>query len=277
MRDAGVRDPNPRRQILKDLQSLIEEKRLHGYRPILLIDANGDYQQGKDKGLQQFIDETQLDDPYASRFGHTRTYIHGSSRLDYIFMDKALLPSIRRIGYLGTHEGAPSDHIMAFVDMDHESMFAGLINRPPMAHSREILIEQEDKVNNFLREVQARFGEHTFTERVFALAKSFVEAGPSQENIDRYNKLYGQFLEIVNGAANKVGKKKFGYVRSSKLLTAGSHVLLWRYALDCRQRGAPPTKKLITLCKRLEIDIKEVLVVSDKELRKRMRMSRSKL
>ena len=97
MRDAGVRDPNPRRQILKDLQSLIEEKRLHGYRLILLIDANGDYQQWKDKGLQQFIDETQLDDPYASRFGHTRTYIHGSSHLDYIFMDKALLPSIRRI------------------------------------------------------------------------------------------------------------------------------------------------------------------------------------
>ena len=277
MRDAGVKNPNPRSQLLKDLQSLIQGKRQHGYRPILLIDANGDYQQGKDKGLQHFLDETQLEDPYASRFGHTRTYIHGSSRLDYIFMDKALLPSIKRIGYLGTHDGAPSDHLMAYVDMEQESMFAGLINRPPVAHSREILIEQEDKVQKFLREVQARFDEHTLAERVFELAKSFAEAGPSQENIDRYNKLYGQFLELVRGAAKKIGKKKHGYARSTQLATAGTHVLLWKYVIDCRHRGAPPTKKLTTLCKRLEIDIEEVMALPEKDLRIRMRTSRKHL
>ena len=63
MRDAGVRDPNPRRQILTDLQTLIQEKRTLGYRPIVLIDANGDYQRGKDKGIQHFIEEAQLEDP----------------------------------------------------------------------------------------------------------------------------------------------------------------------------------------------------------------------
>jgi hypothetical protein len=73
MKDAGIREPNPRRQILKDLQTLIQEKRLQGYRPILLMDANGDYQKGKDNGLRHFVDETQLEDPYASQFGHTRT------------------------------------------------------------------------------------------------------------------------------------------------------------------------------------------------------------
>ena len=182
-------------------------------------------------------------------------------------MDKALLPSISRIGYLGTHEGTPSDHITAYVDMDHESMFAGLINRPLMAQSREILIEQEDKVQNFLREVQARFSEHTLAERVFALAKSFVEAGPTTENIDRYNKLYGQFLELVRGAAKKTGKKKNGYARSSKLVTAGTHVLLCRYANDCRQRGAPPTTRLLKFGQRLEIDIDELMKLPDNEFR----------
>ena len=105
------------------------------YRPILMIDANGDYQQGKDKGLQSFLDKSHLVDPYADRFGHTRTYLHGKLRLDYIFMDPALVQSITAIGYLGTHEGANSDHIMAYVDMDQRSLFAGLINRPPPLRS----------------------------------------------------------------------------------------------------------------------------------------------
>ena len=277
MRDAGIRDPNPRRQILKDIQALIQEKRSNGYRPILLIDANGDYQKGKDKGLQQFLEESQLEDPYASRFGHTRTYIHGSSRLDYIFMDRALVQSIKRIGYLGTHEGAPSDHVMAYVDMDQATMFAGLINRPPMAHSREILVEQEDKVQKFLREVTARFSEHTVQERVYAMARAFVEKGATQENITKYNKLYGQFIELVQGAAKKVGKKKHGYVRSRPLATAGTHVLLYRYANDCRQRGAPPTTRLFKLGERLQVDIVELMELPEQEFRRKMRQSRTNL
>jgi hypothetical protein len=40
---------------------------------------------------------------------------------------------------------------MAYVDMEQKTMFAGLINRPPPAHSRDILIEQEDKVQDFLQ------------------------------------------------------------------------------------------------------------------------------
>ncbi len=191
------------------------------------MDANGDYFHGADKKLLNFLTQTNLSDPYHEKFpAPIRTYIHGSLRIDYIFMDSALTHSILRIGYLASHEGATSDHVMAYVDMDQTSMFAGLINRPPPVHSREILIEQEDKVQAFLRALKPQFDYHNLERRVFDLAGKFTKYTDHTSAVREYNLLYGQFLEIVKGVAREVGKKKYGYMRSPVLTTAGNHVLL---------------------------------------------------
>ena len=143
---------------------------------------------GKDKDLLKFIDDAHLTDPFADRFGHTRTFIRGSSRIDYIFMDQALVPSIKSIGYLGTHDGATLDHVTAYVDMDHRQMFAGIITKPPPLTARDILIEQEDKVQNFLRHVLAQFETHKVVERIFRLAADFASHGATELNEQKYNK-----------------------------------------------------------------------------------------
>ncbi len=278
LREEGVHDPNPRKQILTDLRSLIHDKREKGYRPILLIDANGDYRSGKNNGLKNFVVDTGLSDPFHDRFPEpTRTYIHGTTRIHYIFMDPALTHSIQWIGYLGTHEGAVLDHVMAYVDMDHRQMFVGVVNRPPMAHSPEILIEQEDKVQAFLRALQPVLTEHNIESKVFKLARSFAEHKATTENKTTYNKIYGEFLEIARGVANSVGKKKFGYMRSTTLTTAGTHFLAMRYLLDCKRRGAPPTKALLRLGARLSLDIHSLLEIPEREIRLRMRQCRRHL
>ncbi len=66
-------------------------------------------------------------------------------------------------------------------------------------------------------------------------------------------------------------------MRSPALTTAGNHVLLMRYIWDCKQRGAPPTNKLLTLGARLEVDIYSILDLPDREIRQRMRSSRREL
>ena len=277
IREEGITNPNPRAQILNDLHDLITEKRTRGYRPMLLIDANGDYTKGRDSGLQNFVAKAQLSDPFRDRFGHTRTYLHGKSRLDYIFMDEALVPSIKHIGYLGTHDGAVSDHVMAYVDLDYKLLFAGTIHRPPAFHSREILIEQEDKVQAFLRSLHPLLESHTIAERVFKLAESFARHKATTENIALYTKLYGQFLELTTGAAKQAGRKKFGYQRSPTLATAGSNVLLMRYAADCVRRGTPPTPKLLRLGERLDIDVTNLLALSARDIRRKLRQARQQL
>jgi hypothetical protein len=278
MRAERIADPNPRKQILKDLELLIQEKRTKGYRPILLIDANGDYAHGKDTDLKNFITNASLCDPFQDRYPQPiRTYLHGSSRIDYIFMDSALTPAIKNIGYLGTHDGAISDHVLAYVDMDHSQMFAGLINRPPPAHLREILIEQEDKVQAFLRLIHTQFDAQNFAERVFSLAHDFSTNSASQTNIDKYNNMYTQLLEIIQGVTKQVGKKPVGYLRSRTLSTAGNHVLLARYLFDCKIRGTPPTKKLLQLGERLSVDVVALLELSEHDIRSLMRKNRNHL
>ena len=66
LRARGIVDPNPRQQILDDLTVEIDQCRAKGYRPVLMMDANGDpYDSDKpDKQLLEFLDKTQLWDPY---------------------------------------------------------------------------------------------------------------------------------------------------------------------------------------------------------------------
>lgn len=279
MRAENIPEPNPRKQILTDLEILIREKRARGYRPILLIDANGDYLQGEDNDLKNFLTNSALCDPYSDRFKDPiRTYyLHGPNRIDYIFMDMALTTAITSIGYLGTHDGAISDHVLAYVDMNHSQIFAGLINRPPPAHLRDILIEQEDKVQAFLRLIHPQLDAQNYAERVFTLAQDFAQHSATQTNIDRYNNMYTQLLEMIQGVTKQVGKKPIGYMRSRTLTTAGNHVLLSRYLFDCKTRGTPPMKKLLQLGERLSVDVIALLELPEQDLRKLMRSNRNHL
>lgn len=130
-RDAGVVAPNPRQQLLTDLTTLIENQRSKGYCPILLMDANGDYKAAtnQDKALERFLEDNNLIDPYSDKFqSNPCTYAYGMSRIDYIFTDPACTPAIQSVGYLGTHQGAFSDHCLAFIDVDERKLFQGILN-----------------------------------------------------------------------------------------------------------------------------------------------------
>ena len=96
--------------------------------------------------------------------------------------------------------------------MDESILFQGLLNRPPPRHSREILIEQADKVQAFLKTLLPLLESHKIQRRTFDLASSFVDQGASPDNVRMFHAIYNQFLELMHGAAAKVGKKKFGYM-----------------------------------------------------------------
>jgi hypothetical protein len=166
MRLDGETDPDPRQRLLTDLELLIWTHRENGYRPILLMDANGDYHAplNPDMSLATFIHNTHLQDPFYEKFNMTpRTYLHGTKRIDYILVNPVLAPSIKSIGYLGTHMGADSDHVMAFVDFDEAQLFHGIINRPVMFQARDILISQTDKVLEFTSLLETSLEEHSFS------------------------------------------------------------------------------------------------------------------
>lgn len=243
-----------------------------------MIDANGDYKRGNDKQLEAFLNQAGLTDPFFKKIGiNPPTYQFGKSQIDYIFVDPGLTHAITHIGYLGIHEGVTSDHVMAYVDFDEDRLFAGLVNRPPPFHSREILIEQEDKVQALLRELIPALDAHNIAGRTFELARSFTEHKASPENIKTYNKLYGQFLTIVKDTASKVGRKKYGYSRSPLLVQRGQEYLTARYLYDCKARGAPPSRKLQKLGQALAINVDDLIHLPIDTHRRRVRTARAAL
>lgn len=256
MREAGITQPNPRKQILSDLSKLISTHRADGYRPILMMDANGDYlsPSSPDKDLQAFLLDTHLVDPFHTKFGVSpRTFAYGTKRIDYIFMDSTCTAAIQRVGYLGSHEGAHSDHCLAYVDIDEKLLFHGILNRPVPHHSREITLVQEDKVMRFITELEEKMKEHKLHTRTFDIADKFVTHGPSHSNITTYHRVYGEFLDLAKSVSKKVGRKKFGYMRSSELTLKAQTLLIFKDMLDCKSRRAPLSPALIRRCEKMNI------------------------
>lgn len=255
MRAAGVANPNPRKQILKDIATLIQVKREEGLRPIVMMDANGDYINGTDNELRDFIHTTGMCDPFYDKFNISPpTYIYGTKRLDYILMDPTLTGAITRIGYLGTHDGVLSDHTMAVMDMCEHTLFAGILNRPPTRHSREILIAQADKVQAFLQTLHPLLKEHEVERRTYELATAFVQEGATDDLIHKYHVLYKQFLELTNGASKQAGRKKYGYKRSSALVHASRMRCAYKKILDCKRRHTEASDALRRYCDSLALD-----------------------
>ncbi len=210
MREAGVVSPNPRKRLLADLATLIDLHRKDGYRPLLMIDANGDYCSltAPDHNLGNFLCNTQLQDPFYDKFQSSpRTFVYGKNRLDYIFIDALCTPAIKRTGYLGTHQGAPSDHCLAYIDLDEQLLFHGLLNRPVPHHSREITLNQEDKVLSFIQALEEHLTTHRIQHKVLNLAQRFTQYGATEKNIKGYHSIYSTFLDLARATAKKVGQK----------------------------------------------------------------------
>ena len=210
MREAGLVAPDPRQQLLKDLSTLISSQRAEGFRPILMMDANGDYkaETNRDKPLENFLEDNNLGDPFYDKFRvNPLTFAYGSRRIDYIFADPAYISAIQKVGCLGTHEGAFSDHCLAYIDVDERKLFRGIINRPVAHHSREITIAQEDKVKTFLELLTEQLTAHSIHTRTFKLAEHFTTYGASDKNVREYHVIYNEFLELARASARKAGRK----------------------------------------------------------------------
>jgi hypothetical protein len=105
LRAQGHKQPNPRQQILIDQAELMTTKQQEGYRPIIMMDANGDthHPTTPDIELHKLIESTNLADIFYDKFKESpRTFMWGTKRLDYILIDPSLIPAAESIGYLGT-------------------------------------------------------------------------------------------------------------------------------------------------------------------------------
>ncbi|KAL7502579.1 hypothetical protein ACHAXN_000520, partial [Cyclotella atomus] len=256
---------DPRDRILQDLKQIIEEHRNKGFRPILFMDANEDWTNPRTGGaLKTFLQETQLQDPLYERFhkeGLTAsTYARGSSRIDYMFFDEALVQSIRRIGTLGLHEAIVSDHVMLYVDLDEKELFQGLINRPVRVPSREFILAQADKCEKFLTMVRKLTKDVPM--QVDGIVATFRRNGSTHQAIEAYNRLDMSIYEAFIAAAKKTIHKKSGYNRSPDLGEAGLRVNFWKSIKSSIYRRSPPPPATVKIAEKLQVNIEDAMSMS---------------
>ena len=83
-------------------------------------------------------------------------------------------------------------------------------------------------------------------QRTIKLAQSFIQHGQSPTNESNYTNVYLEMVELMQGVANKVGKKKFGYAHPPELTPKGQMVLVHKQIMYCKNRQTPPTEALCT-------------------------------
>ena len=146
-----VTTPDPRREILGDIQRLVKEQHKQGGGVVLMMDANEDWE--RDGELAEFLLETQLEDVHQSQqqTTPTTTYSRGTKRLDYIFTSHPLLGTIRMPGYLAIHDAIISDHRMCYMDVNMITFLGGNINQILRPYQRIFKCNKKQEANYLYR------------------------------------------------------------------------------------------------------------------------------
>ena len=116
-------------------------------------------------------------------------------------------------------------------------------------------MEQRDKVVKIIEELISAFKANSIKERVFKLAASFALTGRTKDNMNKYQKLDDQIRETAMHMAKKVGRKKFGYMRSPNIKLCGRLLILSVMILDCKSRHAPYTIALLKRAESMEVNL----------------------
>jgi hypothetical protein len=122
----GILSPDPRQQILTDLEKFIEEKRSNGYEIILMIDSN-ELLNAKNSKILQFSRNTGLLDvhSYHHEDGPATSRIGSSTVIDQIFATEGIIDYFSASGHLAYQEGCLSDHILLWATLDVKRFFGG--------------------------------------------------------------------------------------------------------------------------------------------------------
>ena len=157
----------------------------------------------------------------------------------------------------------------AHLDFYMDRLFQGIVNKPPNLHSRDFLIQQADKVQMFLEALLPLVKHQHMEERTVSVASEFFRKGNTTRAVTKYMKLYGGVLDVSTTA--KVGHRKFGYMRSDELTTAGQVFLLYMHFLCCKQHNASMTPSLEKRAKAWNVSANEVFAWPLKRLRTEVR------
>ncbi|KAL7502247.1 hypothetical protein ACHAXN_001311, partial [Cyclotella atomus] len=214
LRSEGVTNPDPRLMVLGTMSEVLHEWMNRGYHPLVMMDANGEFD---DPQVAAFLQEHDLCDliDETNPGKAPRTYQRSGRRLDYILGDKHVLAAVTKSGSLRSGDGVSlSDHTLQFVDLDCQKLFG----------VTEFKLKDVKKKDKFLQELHRIYEHQNIKMRVEELAEALKARGPTPALIQIYQTLDDDITRAMRAAAKRSGRKDFGYQRSDVLIMAGRRV-----------------------------------------------------
>ena len=190
MRLAGINDPDPRKQFIRDLTALAASLRKKGNDIILMGDFNesiGD----KPEEMASVMLAGGLTDTHCFRHGITNekpTYARGTKRVDYILVSRRLTEYIHRCGAEPFNLRIFSDHRGLFVDFSLPGFFDRAPNALAKLHTRDLIYDCPRHVRQYLLKTSSYFREHDILFRLNELmtgARDDAEAEAIDRDITR--------------------------------------------------------------------------------------------
>ena len=275
----GDKTPDPREKILEALATLIADNHRMGYDPILMLDANEDWEKSGDNAFHRFIIHHGLLDIHQELLTQVprTTYTRGRRRLDFSLTTKKVMESISACGILANHEGVISDHTLQFVDFHNKKLFGK--NSPTIVPSqqREFLFDNSVKREQFVEDIKRMHTHQSIEKRVTDLNDKFLAEGASTILIEEYNKIDYEITCTIKAAAKNVSRKNFGYQRSQMLTDAGSVYMMWKAAYSCKCRKVPLTNRTMDLAHLTGTSLNYVMKRSIHDTQQEIRLARQHL
>ena len=234
----GVESPNPRQQILDDLEADIHATREDGETEIIVcIDANESTRKEGVSKLKLFRENTGLEDIHGylhSDLEETPTYAEGSKQIDYILASPRVLQATNRGGILPINYMAQSDHRTLYIDIDIKEILGGKHKAPTGPPTRILKLRNVKALERFQDQLKEYWKQHRMNEKMECIAKGFIDTTNSKDERQHWRQQLESWdkLSIELMLASEKGCRRTAitstYAWSKPLMLAGQRVTYWK-------------------------------------------------
>lgn len=247
LRQRDILSPNPRKQFISDLDSLLATIHSQGHHILLCGDFNeslGDNLHGLDKIYHKY----NLCDAVDLLHDQTNvpTYSRGTKRLDYIFVSPSLRSAVKRSGIAPFDTVYISDHRAVFVDLDLTAVGANTISLAPP--SMRLLHSSNTKHRSIYIDHLHRLLTH---HRVFHRVRSLNVLSDSRLLIEQLDRDITRSMLAAEKRLARPSSSPF----SSQLAQACLSVTILKHHLKALRQNRGPSSSISTLQEKMKTPI----------------------
>ena len=240
----GIKFPNPRQQILDDLETDIRMVASNPKHYIMVcMDANESTRTKGKNSLQIFLRNSGLIDPMNHihpQLEEVPTHINGSRQIDYCFVSPNLLPYVTKGGILPLNYSMISDHRTIFIDIKYTHLLQGEWIDPIGPTPRTLRLKNINATTKYIRILKQYFQQHRIREKLVKIAnglESTRNISLKEERMGMINRWAKQLdkldelrITLMLAAEKRCQRKGITktYQWSIDLMEAGQKITYWK-------------------------------------------------